>query len=48
MLELQLEGRIGNRVLAALFEGGIEVRAFQIEKVKLERIFLERTRGIVS
>ena len=47
-LELQLSGRSGNRVLAALVEADIEVRGFHVEKVRLEKIFLERTRGIVS
>ena len=47
-IDLQLAGRIGNQVLAALIESDIEVRAFHVEKVRLEKIFLERTRGIVS
>lgn len=41
-------GRQANQVLQALVSAGIEVVSFSQEKVDLEAIFLERTKGIVS
>ncbi len=47
-LEAKMAGRHGNRVLEALIGAGIEVHSFSQEKVDLEAIFLEQTKGIVS
>ena len=47
-LELELEERIGNRVLQVLIEGEVEVLAFEVQRARLEDLFLERTHGIVS
>ena len=44
----ELNGRQGNGVLQALGAAGIEILSFTLEKVDLEALFLERTRGIVS
>jgi ABC-2 type transport system ATP-binding protein len=47
-IEARMAGRHANRVLAALIEANVEVHSFSQEKVDLEAIFLERTKGIVS
>jgi ABC-2 type transport system ATP-binding protein len=47
-LHAKLAARHGNRLLEALIAARIEVVSFSQEKIDLESIFLERTKGIVS
>jgi ABC-2 type transport system ATP-binding protein len=47
-LTAKLAGSRGNDLLRALIDAGIEIVSFSQERVSLEAIFLERTRGIVS
>ena len=39
---------LGNRILGALVDAGVEVRGYSEQRLDLEAIFLERTRGLVS
>jgi len=47
-IKVKMRGRHGNRLLAALIDAAVEIHSYTEEKVDLEAIFLERTRGIVS
>ena len=47
-IQVELNGRQGNDVLQALGAAGIEILSFTLEKVDLEALFLDRTRGVVS
>jgi ABC-2 type transport system ATP-binding protein len=47
-VRVKMRGRHGNRLLAALIEAAVEIHSYSEERVDLEAIFLERTRGIVS
>ncbi len=47
-LEARIAAESSNEVLSALIKEGIEIVSFNQESVDLERLFLERTRGIVS
>jgi len=47
-IEAKMAGHHANDVLKALIDAGVEIRAFSEEKVSLEALFLERTRGVVS
>jgi len=47
-IEVQMDGRHGNKVLEALIGSNVEILSFSEQRTDLESIFLERTRGIVS
>ena len=47
-IEVKLKGTEGNIVLAALVEARIAVEGYSVDRLDLEAIFLERTRGIVA
>jgi ABC-2 type transport system ATP-binding protein len=47
-VKVKMRGRHGNRLLATLIDQAVEIHSYSEEKVDLEAIFLERTRGIVS
>jgi ABC-2 type transport system ATP-binding protein len=47
-LAVKMRGRHGTQVLKALIDAGIEVHSYSEEKVDLEAIFLDRTRGLMG
>jgi ABC-2 type transport system ATP-binding protein len=47
-IRAELRGADSNQALAVLIQAGIEILAFKQEKIDLEALFLERTRGLVS
>ncbi len=47
-IEAEILDAKSNDLLDALIQAGIEIRSFSQEKIDLEALFLERTKGIVS